>query len=213
MMIDKFMKILALLLVQLALSSSSQAGTGLYVTDAGPHGGTRTTAGFDGISGLAAEQSFVYGTLRTDLAGTLTFTYLGSEAGHTDKFFSFGDLKFNNRASNTNTPFSVAIAAGEALNFSFQDTTSNRVVSNGANVASWGNLHNANSWQNTIGLLKESDTSYLLLYNDYVSGGDRDYDDMVVRVSLAPVPEPETYTLLLAGLGLIGGIARRRKMV
>lgn len=27
----------------------------------------------------------------------------------------------------------------------------------------------------------------------------------------APVPEPETYAMLLAGLGLIGGIARRRK--
>ena len=27
----------------------------------------------------------------------------------------------------------------------------------------------------------------------------------------APVPEPETYALLLAGLGLMGGIARRRK--
>ncbi len=28
---------------------------------------------------------------------------------------------------------------------------------------------------------------------------------------LTPVPEPETYAMLLAGLGLIGGIARRRK--
>lgn len=30
-------------------------------------------------------------------------------------------------------------------------------------------------------------------------------------VTLAPVPEPETYAMLLAGLGLIGAIARRRK--
>lgn len=27
----------------------------------------------------------------------------------------------------------------------------------------------------------------------------------------APVPEPETYTMLLAGMGLMGAIARRRK--
>lgn len=27
----------------------------------------------------------------------------------------------------------------------------------------------------------------------------------------APVPEPETYAMLLAGLGLLGGVARRRK--
>ncbi len=30
-------------------------------------------------------------------------------------------------------------------------------------------------------------------------------------VTLAPVPEPETYALLLAGLGLVGAVARRRK--
>jgi hypothetical protein len=29
--------------------------------------------------------------------------------------------------------------------------------------------------------------------------------------TIAPVPEPETYAMMLAGLGLIGGIARRRK--
>ena len=31
------------------------------------------------------------------------------------------------------------------------------------------------------------------------------------EVIYAPVPEPETYAMLLAGLGLMGGIARRRK--
>jgi hypothetical protein len=30
-------------------------------------------------------------------------------------------------------------------------------------------------------------------------------------VLTAPVPEPETYAMLLAGLGLMGAIARRRK--
>jgi hypothetical protein len=32
-----------------------------------------------------------------------------------------------------------------------------------------------------------------------------------ITLSAAPVPEPETYAMLLAGLGLMGGIARRRK--
>ena len=31
-------------------------------------------------------------------------------------------------------------------------------------------------------------------------------------VTLAPVPEPETYALLLAGLGMVGTIARRRRI-
>ncbi len=33
----------------------------------------------------------------------------------------------------------------------------------------------------------------------------------VYGAALAPVPEPETYAMLLAGLGLVGSIARRRK--
>jgi len=45
--------------------------------------------------------------------------------------------------------------------------------------------------------------SYLAIANE-VSGTTSVY-------SLAPVPEPETYAMLLAGLGLIGFTARRRK--
>lgn len=32
------------------------------------------------------------------------------------------------------------------------------------------------------------------------------------QLSLAPVPEPETYALMLAGLGLVGAMARRRRI-
>jgi hypothetical protein len=34
----------------------------------------------------------------------------------------------------------------------------------------------------------------------------------LVEVNMAPIPEPETYAMLLAGLGLLGWQARRRKM-
>ena len=45
-----------------------------------------------------------------------------------------------------------------------------------------------------------------------ISWGERvSYDNVVVTdYTLAPVPEPETYAMLLAGLGLLG-LARRRK--
>ena len=32
----------------------------------------------------------------------------------------------------------------------------------------------------------------------------------IFQVGVAPVPEPETYAMLLAGLGLLGFVARRR---
>ncbi len=34
---------------------------------------------------------------------------------------------------------------------------------------------------------------------------------MTVNFNVTAVPEPETYAMLLAGLGLVGAIARRRK--
>jgi hypothetical protein len=46
-------------------------------------------------------------------------------------------------------------------------------------------------------------THYLAIANE-VSGTTTVY-------SLAPVPEPETYALMLAGLALIGFMARRRR--
>ena len=36
-------------------------------------------------------------------------------------------------------------------------------------------------------------------------------DNLTIDQSAAPVPEPETYAMMLAGLGLLGAAARRRK--
>lgn len=56
--------------------------------------------------------------------------------------------------------------------------------------------------------------SYSRIPNSYEGNfyADYFYGSFLVRTSqIAPVPEPETYSMLLAGLGLIGGVARRRK--
>jgi hypothetical protein len=51
---------------------------------------------------------------------------------------------------------------------------------------------------------------YLILFNDNYS--DTDYNDMVVGVkAVQAIPEPETYALMLAGLGVVGFMARRRR--
>jgi hypothetical protein len=59
------------------------------------------------------------------------------------------------------------------------------------------------------GGLPRSGTSVWVLLDDGGGGQDNDHDDMVIRLT-AEVPEPSTYMLLLAGLGLLGFMARRR---
>jgi len=54
-------------------------------------------------------------------------------------------------------------------------------------------------------------TNWLFAYED---GDDFDYNDMAVKVESIvanPIPEPETYALMLAGLGVMGYMNRRRK--
>lgn len=43
------------------------------------------------------------------------------------------------------------------------------------------------------------------------TGGDNLYSVSELQAFAQPVPEPETYALMLAGLGLVGAIARRRR--
>lgn len=48
-------------------------------------------------------------------------------------------------------------------------------------------------------------------FEDLYGGGDRDYNDMIATFyNISAVPEPETYMMLLIGLGLIAGSARYR---
>jgi hypothetical protein len=57
-------------------------------------------------------------------------------------------------------------------------------------------------------------TSYLVKISGKthatILGGVGSFSVDVVNGAAAPVPEPEIYAMLLAGLGLMGGIARRR---
>lgn len=57
-----------------------------------------------------------------------------------------------------------------------------------------------------IGEFTDGRVALIRLYDNELTGGE------VAHLPTAPVPEPETYAMMLAGLGLLGVAARRRKV-
>jgi hypothetical protein len=52
---------------------------------------------------------------------------------------------------------------------------------------------------------------YVLVSGNLVSDTSASFGGAVMLSPMAPVPEPETYGMMLAGLGVLGFLARRRK--
>jgi hypothetical protein len=166
------------------------------------------------------------GTLGLSEAGTVTVEYIGKEAGFANTLFRWGALDGGATAFTTGsaggaigqtaalpTPpsaigaaLSFAANAGDLL-FNFLVAATGATVGNGDDPANGDGIAFWSAAANVV---------YLLL-DDGGGAGDADYDDMVVRLTVASpptvlveTPEPGTLVLILAGVGMIALIARRR---
>ncbi len=151
------------------------------------------------------------GALVTDQKGRVTFTYLGQESGYVSEF----KLLINNSSLLESNKVGKSVSAWVedigAIKFKFTENTSP------SNYAMNGGYWAPNT---SIGLIAENvkvgknKYAFVLGYNDS-AGSARlgDWDDFVVGVNFtpAPIPEPETYAMLMLGLTAVGFISRRRK--
>jgi hypothetical protein len=124
-----------------------------------------------------------------------------------------------------NSDGSYCIGCGysiNTINFSYLPTGSEIVfrlddLSSGKTYYSAAS-DNADDYAHTRVLYNYHDDATLAFvsFEDQWRGGDKDYDDisfLVTNVSNipTPVPEPETYAMMLAGLGVMTAVARRRR--
>ncbi len=150
---------------------------------------------FAGLVGMGSAQAALSinnkGKLVTDEAGTVTYTLVSYDASHFNVFHAADNLFDRFDVGNS---FAALVAPG-TLKFSFVDFDAGVLARNG------------NWWR--IQMFREEGGSYMLGFDDSRFRRDFDFNDMRVRVAFAPVPEPVSSALLLAGLGLIGALARR----
>ncbi|HUG22671.1 PEP-CTERM sorting domain-containing protein [Piscinibacter sp.] len=139
-----------------------------------------------------------------------TATFLGKEAAHKNEFWVNNTLVFNNLASAPTTygPFT----AGNPMVFSFRDAIDGEDVPNGGNPIVFASYVVFGTMDGDVfnPYTKNGEYDFVLGFNDG-SVNDADYDDLVVGFNVTTVPEPETYALMLAGLGVVGFVARRRR--
>ncbi len=206
-------------------ASTAQKAPGGLISD------MKATTAFNKLPFNASTLNFTSGTLDVANVGKgqkdiVTYTFLGASAANLDTFTVTGgtitSTNGNPFSNQTATPFGATItdtitgtgSAETQLGFKFTDVTDNEFLTNGCSGSGKG-------CQGEFGILAGAggymidgiNYADLLIYND-TGSGDTDYNDMVIGVNskcVSAVPEPSTYAMLLAGLGLVGFSARRRQ--
>lgn len=137
---------------------------------------------------------------------TVTYTYLGQESGFNNKFYDLLGGQQLLESDPVGTSVSSVVSSIGPLSFEFEGNVGKFAVNGG----DW----DKNTSIGLIGtnmLVGSVVYDYVLGYND--SAGSKklgDWDDFVIGVSA--VPEPETYAMLIVGVGLIGFSLRKQSV-
>lgn len=136
-----------------------------------------------------------------------THGFTNQQADLLGRLYTVADNGVTSRVDTTNESVAFQLAVWEIL---YETGASLNVTSGGFYAQGGGNLTQrslANSWLSSASSLATSQFSVVRLAS--IDGLNQvGHQDLILT---APVPEPSTYALMLAGLSAVGFIARRRR--
>lgn len=210
-MLKKMTLVMAIVFAGLFSVTSANAATFSLV------GGDAGTIGADfkpGISGLTAGDATVEfpslsaGGLLLSGASLIEFEFLGSSAGYTDLAIELGGgtTVFNENTAGLGDKVYVNLApdGNGFLPFKFNTDSGNGSDDNAIN----GGLIDAGLTL-AFAALSNDGKSVIAIFGD--NAGDQDIDDMIVRISVVPLPP--AVVLFGAALFGLGWLGRRRKII
>jgi hypothetical protein len=165
---------------------------------------------FDPDGGVFAAGTFTSGqegVFTSDTGGQFSLTYLGQESAFSDGIRIVVNGNQLTELNSVGDVITGPMVAGTPVDFTFF-ASDGTAVTNGT-IPPDDNPSFALLGTDVVTQL--GTFAYVIGYND--SALHDDWDDFVVGLNpTAPVPEPQVYALLLAGLGVMGFVARRRRL-
>jgi hypothetical protein len=197
--------------------NSILAGLTLAVTagfaSASPFGVYSTSVTPQVLTLLASSSTPTNGQLTINTGSQITITYLGHSALYTNTLYqaSFAGSVFVNQMANLDEVRTISgLTSPGTVPFTVTVDTNNDGITN----------YTLATGTNSVKLVELNGETFMGFEDninwDGSAGGDLDYNDLVFKIAgatitpVAPIPEPSTYALMLAGLMSIGFVARRR---
>jgi hypothetical protein len=171
-------------------------------------------SGHDGPLPSGYDLAYVRGDFKTALTGLfldeatkVKFTYLGSEANNTN-YLTSGSKSLDTATASIGDFFTAKLsgfldfAVGTLLPIERASYIENDGVAESGikNPRDFGIAY----------VQFDGDPAWYVFFDD-IANGDRDFDDLIIKVELAKIPVPAAGFLLLGGMGALGAMSRRRK--